>query len=105
MLSVNVTKVLNKVAIRIFVLVCVHFISYVIFICFYFSPVFREDIDECKELGIDACANGHCVNIVGSYKCECADGAVLDNTGRVCIGMAKTRPINYYILNPYACHR
>lgn len=45
-----------------------------------------EDIDECKELGIDACANGHCVNIVGSYKCECADGAVLDNTGRVCIG-------------------
>ena len=45
-----------------------------------------EDIDECEELGLDACANGHCVNVVGSYICECADGAVLDNTGRVCIG-------------------
>ena len=45
-----------------------------------------EDIDECKDLGLDACANGECVNEIGSYRCECADGAVLDNTGRVCIG-------------------
>jgi len=45
-----------------------------------------EDIDECKELGEDACVGGECVNVAGSFHCECADGAVLDNTGRVCIG-------------------
>ena len=50
-----------------------------------------EDIDECEELGLDACANGHCVNVIGSYVCECADGAVLDNTGRVCIGNTRLK--------------
>lgn len=45
-----------------------------------------EDIDECEELGPEACFNGDCVNIVGSYRCECDPGSILDNTGRVCIG-------------------
>lgn len=45
-----------------------------------------EDVDECRELGPEACFNGECVNIVGSYKCECDPGSILDNTGRICIG-------------------
>lgn len=46
-----------------------------------------EDVDECRELGPEACFNGECVNTMGSYKCECDPGSVLDNTGRICIGM------------------
>lgn len=45
-----------------------------------------EDINECNELGPDACFNGECVNTVGSYECECPPGSIVDNTGRVCIG-------------------
>jgi hypothetical protein len=45
-----------------------------------------EDINECRELGPDACFNGACVNSVGSYECECEPGFILDNTGRICIG-------------------
>lgn len=46
-----------------------------------------EDIDECRELGPEACFNGECVNTHGSYKCECDPGSILDNTGRICIGI------------------
>jgi len=45
-----------------------------------------EDVNECAELGPDACFNGACVNTVGSYECECQPGFILDNTGRICIG-------------------
>lgn len=46
-----------------------------------------EDIDECRELGPDACFNGECVNTIGSYECECPPGSIVDNTGRICMGM------------------
>lgn len=45
-----------------------------------------EDIDECYDLGLDACINGICINTEGSYHCECDHDSVLDNTGRICIG-------------------
>lgn len=45
-----------------------------------------EDVDECRELGADACFNGRCINNIGSYDCDCPPGSVLDHTGRVCIG-------------------
>lgn len=57
---------------------------------------------------MDACANGQCVNMIGSYRCECADGAVLDNTGRVCIGkwetvgQIKQKKSTYLMWNPTA---
>lgn len=45
-----------------------------------------EDVDECRDLGEEACINGECVNTRGSYECRCGPGTMLDNTGRVCIG-------------------
>lgn len=45
-----------------------------------------SDVDECNELGEDACVGGTCVNVIGSYRCECDEGTILDSTGRYCIG-------------------
>nr|CAD7439564.1 unnamed protein product [Timema bartmani] len=53
------------------------------------SPISQvcEDINECQELGEEACVNGDCINTLGSYECECEAGFILDNTGRICIGL------------------
>ena len=46
----------------------------------YFSPLFYviSDIDEC-ELQIDNCEQ-HCINIQGSFKCECRPGYTKNGT-------------------------
>lgn len=56
-----------------------------------------EDIDECRELGPEACFNGECINVHGSYKCECDPGSILDNTGRICIGKSGLHLKNIFI--------
>lgn len=50
-----------------------------------------EDVDECDELGVNACVAGQCINTVGSFECECPPGTVLDSTGRVCLGERKRK--------------
>lgn len=41
------------------------------------------DIDECK--GPDGACSGHgCINLVGSYRCECAAGYIFNSINRVC---------------------
>lgn len=45
-----------------------------------------EDVDECVELGKNACLAGQCINTAGSFECECPPGTILDSTGRVCLG-------------------
>lgn len=45
-----------------------------------------EDINECLEMGPDACVNGKCTNSLGSFECECPKESILDNTGRICLG-------------------
>lgn len=42
------------------------------------------DHDECQENGM--CANGVCVNMHGSFKCQCHSGYILSPTGHSCIG-------------------
>lgn len=42
-----------------------------------------EDIDECKERP-DICINGQCINMDGSFRCECPIGYSLDSSGINC---------------------
>jgi hypothetical protein len=44
-----------------------------------------RDINECAE-NANACQNGYCVNLPGSYKCDCFDGFKTSYDGKQCIG-------------------
>lgn len=46
--------------------------------------IFFADHDECQDTGM--CTNGHCINMNGSFKCECNDGYTLSPTRNTCIG-------------------
>ena len=47
------------------------------------------DIDECREIpGI--CANGVCINQIGSFRCECSVGFSYNNILLICEGKAQT---------------
>lgn len=57
-----------------------------------------SDIDECKEIpGI--CANGVCINQIGSFRCECPTGFSYNDLLLVCegnlrkIGLLGGRPV------------
>ncbi|XP_013923451.1 PREDICTED: fibrillin-1-like [Thamnophis sirtalis] len=43
-----------------------------------------DDVDECVVFP-GVCTNGHCVNTMGSFICQCPSGMILDATGRRCI--------------------
>lgn len=50
--------------------------------------VFSADIDECREIpGI--CANGVCINQIGSFRCECPMGFSYNNILLICEGWYK----------------
>lgn len=40
-------------------------------------------MNECQVKGI--CKNGRCVNLRGSYRCECNSGFDMDGTGTMCV--------------------
>ncbi|XP_053395504.1 uncharacterized protein LOC123523715 isoform X3 [Mercenaria mercenaria] len=43
------------------------------------------DIDECSDTKLNLCSdNAECVNIEGSFLCNCPTGSKLDNDGRTC---------------------
>ena len=52
-----------------------------------------DDLDECEELGQDACLNGNCLNTPASFECVCPEGMVLDSTKRICIGKRATQEV------------
>ncbi len=62
------------------------------------------DIDECV-LGLDSCsANAACINLPGSYKCECYDG--YHGNGKLCIALpiSLTRiEKSYYTKDTLSC--
>ncbi|XP_051691464.2 LOW QUALITY PROTEIN: fibrillin-3 [Oryctolagus cuniculus] len=43
-----------------------------------------EDVNECESFP-GVCANGRCLNTVGSFRCECPQGLTLDAAGRLCV--------------------
>ncbi|RUS90503.1 hypothetical protein EGW08_001771 [Elysia chlorotica] len=42
------------------------------------------DIDECR-IHPGICVNGICINVDGSFRCECRSGFTLDSSGRKCV--------------------
>ena len=49
----------------------------------YYVPY--PDINECTSMP-GACANGHCLNTMGSYRCVCDKGYKTSSDGMRCIG-------------------
>jgi len=39
------------------------------------------DVNECSA-DADACGQGHCVNVIGSFECQCATGYRVGQHGR-----------------------
>jgi len=44
-----------------------------------------SDIDECSRDAM-LCRGGHCINTVGSFLCQCAEGHELVSDGTTCKG-------------------
>uniref|UniRef100_H2QRF2 Fibrillin-2 n=1 Tax=Pan troglodytes TaxID=9598 RepID=H2QRF2_PANTR len=63
------------------------------------------DIDECKEIpGI--CANGVCINQIGSFRCECPTGFSYNDLLLVCEGnLSKVCPLSSIIWYTYIAFR
>lgn len=51
-----------------------------------------RDINECAD-NSNACRNGFCVNLSGTYRCDCYDGFKPSYDGKQCIGNA----LNLYV--------
>ncbi|XP_033109507.1 fibrillin-2-like [Anneissia japonica] len=48
------------------------------------NPDVYEDINECKVFA-EICNNGRCINMDGSFRCECDQGYQLDESKRNCV--------------------
>lgn len=47
------------------------------------------DIDECREIP-GVCENGVCINMIGSFRCECPIGFIYNDKLLICEGKAST---------------
>ena len=60
---------------------------------------FFEDVDECLENG-RICQNGQCVNLPGTYRCDCRAGYELSFDKAFCFGEFVTcKILNLIIMN------
>lgn len=57
-----------------------------------YNNEYISDHDECSETGM--CANGLCINMDGSFKCQCKVGFILSPTGHACVGKLKCNFFN-----------
>ena len=58
----------------------------------YFVPLFLPcvlDIDECREIP-GVCENGVCINMIGSFRCECPIGFIYNDKLLICEGKTCT---------------
>ena len=56
------------------------------------------DIDECAR-DPSLCRGGHCVNVIGSFQCQCAEGHELMPDGDGCKGL----PFTHFSLHTFKC--
>lgn len=60
---------------------------YLYFISLFLSCVL--DIDECREIP-GVCENGVCINMIGSFRCECPIGFIYNDKLLICEGTTCT---------------
>lgn len=53
-----------------------------------------SDIDECREIP-GVCENGVCINLIGSFRCECPMGFVYNDKLLICEGQFVVCLIHY----------
>lgn len=51
------------------------------------DSTFPLDIDECREIP-GVCENGLCINMIGSFRCECPIGFIYNDKLLICEGEA-----------------
>ena len=61
------------------------------------TPQFVTDIDECSR-DPSLCRGGRCVNTIGSFRCQCAEGHELMPDGNGCKGLSYANVSIYMIV-------
>lgn len=59
---------------------------------------FCLDIDECREIP-GVCENGVCINMIGSFRCECPIGFIYNDKLLICEGEARAPPEAHFSFN------
>lgn len=65
-----------------------HFRKRQVLFCSHFVPLSLPhvlDIDECREIP-GVCENGVCINMIGSFRCECPIGFIYNDKLLICEG-------------------
>jgi hypothetical protein len=57
----------------------------------------HADINECEE-NSGICGHGKCINLIGAFKCFCAEGFQLDSSGK-CIGKLSWPQIGFFYVS------
>ena len=52
---------------------------------FHVFFAYVTDVDECRE-NPNICQHGRCTNTAGGYRCDCSQGYVPSQDGKVCVG-------------------
>ena len=52
---------------------------------FHIFCVHVTDVDECRD-NPNICQHGRCTNTAGGYRCDCSQGYVPSQDGKVCVG-------------------
>lgn len=60
------------------------------------------DIDECKSAE-NVCVGHGCINLLGSYRCECQAGYIFNSITRVCEGKQSFPPLHRMNHTGYLC--